>query len=188
MYEVKRQQLCEIEKVAQSGQIDLYYADEAAFSQEGNVPYGWQFKDEKVSLPTCRAKTLHCMALLSRQCKCHFKLAEQAITADMVLELLDSFSFNLKKLTVVVLDNAAIHKTHKIKERLLFWQNRGLFLFFLPPYSPQLNIIEILWRHLKYHWIKPIDYKEWDSLRLAVYLAMNNVGTDIVINFKEFNS
>jgi len=25
-------------------------------------------------------------------------------------------------------------------------------LFYLPPYSPQLNLIEIVWKHFKYHW------------------------------------
>ncbi|WP_415873359.1 transposase [Burkholderia ubonensis] len=27
-----------------------------------------------------------------------------------------------------------------------------MLLFYLPPYSPELNLIEIVWRHLKYRW------------------------------------
>lgn len=149
------------------------------------MPYGWQFKDEKVSFPSTKAKSVHCLALLSRKNRCYFRLSEKAITADLVIELLDTLSFIIQKLTVVVLDNAAIHKTLKVKERLIFWQKRGLFLFFLPPYSPQLNIIEMLWRTLKYYWIRPEDYKEWDTLRLAVYFAMNAVGGAITLNFKQ---
>ena len=37
-----------------------------------------------------------------------------------------------------------------VKERGALWQKRGLFVFFLPPYIPHLNIAEILWRNFKY--------------------------------------
>jgi hypothetical protein len=28
----------------------------------------------------------------------------------------------------------------------------GLYLYYLPPYSPELNRIEILWKHAKHFW------------------------------------
>ena len=34
-------------------------------------------------------------------------------------------------------------------ERLPYWQKRGLFIFFLPPYSPHLNLAETWWRKIK---------------------------------------
>ncbi|KPH14778.1 transposase [Chryseobacterium sp. ERMR1:04] len=69
-----------------------------------------------------------------------------------------NFHFQILKQTVVVLDNARIHLAKKVKERIPYWEQRGLFLFFLPPYSPHLNIIERLWKELKSRWIKPDDY------------------------------
>jgi transposase len=186
LLQVKREQLLELEKLAQSDQIDLFYADEAAFSSEGNVPYGWQFKDERVSLPTQKGKSVHCLALLSRQCKCHFELSDCWINAAFVERTFDDFSLKITKLTVIVLDNAAIHKSQKIKERLSIWQQRGLYIFFLPPYSPQLNIIEILWRELKYRWLSPNDYREWEALRLSLRLALAAVGSELFIRFDQF--
>ncbi|MGZ5009025.1 MAG: transposase [Methylobacter sp.] len=32
-------------------------------------------------------------------------------------------------------------------------------MWFLPPYSPELNHIEVLWKKIKYGWLS------WDSLR-----------------------
>ena len=33
------------------------------------------------------------------------------------------------------------------------WLIKHRFLpLYLPPYSPELNLIEILWKHAKYHW------------------------------------
>lgn len=175
----------EFENLAQNGHIDLFYGDEAAFCEQGYVPYGWQFQDEEVALPARKSPSMHCIAFLSRTCKCYSRINERTIGADLVHETLDDFSFRLKKLTVLVLDNAAIHKTQKIKERLAIWQRRGLYLFYLPPYSPHLNIVEILWKQIKYHWLKPTDYAERETLRLAIYLAMNAVGKELTINFSQ---
>lgn len=51
------------------------------------------------------------------------------------------FLDNLTKFTVIVMDNASIHHAKIIQDRLPIWQKRGLFIFYLPPYSPHLNII-----------------------------------------------
>jgi putative transposase len=53
------------------------------------------------------------------------------------------------QVTVIVLDNASVHKSQLVSQRLEGWQHQGLLLFFLPPYSPQMNRIEDEWLHLK---------------------------------------
>ena len=45
---------------------------------------------------------------------------------------------------MVVLDNARVHTSKAFQERREAWEKRGLFIFYLPPYSPHLNLIEIL--------------------------------------------
>ena len=49
-------------------------------------------------------------------------------------------------------------RNRKVKEMRKIWEGRGLFLFYLPPYSPELNPAETLWRILKGKWIRPADY------------------------------
>jgi transposase len=71
--------------------------------------------------------------------------------------------FKIQKETVLILDNASVHRAKIIKERIPFWQDRGLFIAFLPPYSPHLNIAETVWRKLKKEWINPEDYMEKDT-------------------------
>jgi putative transposase len=53
------------------------------------------------------------------------------------------------QLTVIVLDNASVHKSQLVNQRIEQWQRQGLLLFFLPPHSPQMNRIEDEWLHLK---------------------------------------
>ena len=130
----------------------MFYGDESGVSLLPCVPYAWQFADEKVVMPSERGGSVNCFALLSRDNRIYRFLTEQTITAAWISERLDALSLSLSRLTVVVLDNASVHKK-AVKARGAVWQERGLFVFlfvfFLPAYSPHLNIAEILWRKLK---------------------------------------
>ncbi|TAE31706.1 MAG: transposase, partial [Candidatus Kapaibacterium sp.] len=65
---------------------------------------------------------------------------------------------------------------------------RGLFIFFLPPYSPHLNIAETLWRKLKKEWLSREDYLSKGTLFYAVNRCMANVGGCLSIKFTPFNA
>lgn len=186
VYLHKREILGELETLAENQSIDLYYADESRVSLEPCIPYGWQFPDEEVSMPTAKGGGLNCFALLSRNNQCFVKTGEQTFSARFVLEQFETLSFNLRKLTVVVLDNARIHTSQIIKERIKIWQRRGLYLFYLPRYSPHLNIVETLWRKLKYEWLTPIDYQSKEHLFYQINLALKAVGNSLFIRFSKF--
>jgi transposase len=92
----------------------------------------------------------------------------------------------LERVTVVLLDNAPAHVAMRVQERREFWQQRGLFVFYLPPYSPHLNIAQVLWRKLKYQWLRPQDYLEPQALFYQVRQALAAVGTLLKIHFAPF--
>jgi transposase len=115
-----------------------------------------------------------------------YRTTEQNITADFIIKSLEQLSMSITKPTVIVLDNARIHTARKVKERLRKWQNRELYIFYLPPYSPHLNIAERLWRELKSRWIKPADYCSTENLFYTVNLALAAVGKQLFINFSKF--
>ncbi|KAA6304659.1 hypothetical protein EZS27_043692, partial [termite gut metagenome] len=69
-----------------------------------------------------------------------------------------------------------VHRNHKIRELRPLWEKRGLFLFYLPPYSPHLNIAETLWRILTGKWIRPLDYVSTDTLFYTTNRALAAVG------------
>ena len=75
-------------------------------------------------------------------------------------------------LTVVVLDNARFHKAKNIKAKKRIWQEKGVFLRYLPPYSPQLNPIETLWRVLKGFLLPRRLYTSLKDLKQAVFSAL----------------
>ncbi len=143
--------------------------------------------DEDVFFPSEKSGGINCFALLSRTNECRFETTENYISAEFIVEQLDRFSFERRRLTVIVLDNASIHTAGIIKERLRVWQERGLFVFYLPRYSPHLNIAEVLWRKLKYQWLSPLDYVSKEMLFYTVRQALSAVGTGLRIGFSRFN-
>lgn len=172
-----------LEAQSLQGHIDLFYGDESQVSPEGYVPYGWQFADEQVCMLSGQGKGLNCFVLISRSNQVHYRTSKDTITAEFVVSQLEDLSLSIVKPTVVVLDNARVHTAEKVKERLSGWQQRGLFLFYLPPYSPHLNLAERLWKELKARWLRPQDYVTVDNLFYAVNLALAAVGSELFINF-----
>lgn len=76
-------------------------------------------------------------------------------------------------------------RTHCQREFRQIWDKRGLFLFFLPPYSYLLNIAEIVWRNLKGVCLMPADYYFTDFLTYATNRALTAIGSEIYINFAQ---
>lgn len=187
IYQLKKEVLGKFEELAKDGTLDLYYGDEAGVNLEPNVPYGWQFRDEEVSLPSEKGKGINCFGLFTRENESSVAVSEQAITGQFVMEHLERFSFSIRKLTVVVLDNARIHGGKLFKERIPVWQKRGLFIFYLPTYSPHLNLAETVWRKLKYEWLRAEDYLSKGNLQYAVKQALWAFGKSLRINFSGFN-
>lgn len=183
---MRKEALALLEQQSVVGHIDLFYGDESQVSEEGYVPYGWQFPDEDVAIEVAKGRRINCFALISRKNEIIYRTTENNITADFIIEQLEKLSMSINKPTVIVLDNARIHTARKVKERLRDWQDRGLYIFYLPPYSPHLNIAERLWKELKSRWIKPADYCSAENLFYTVSLALTAVGKELFINFSKF--
>ena len=169
--------------MAHGNLIDLYYADECRVSLSPVVPYAWQFKDEDVWMPSSQGPGLNCFGLLRRDNALCFQTTSQTITASFIVEQLEQLSLSLPRETVVVLDNARVHTAEVVRACRPVWEERGLTLFFLPPYSPHLNLAETLWRKLKYEWLGPRDYLSFDHLCNATRRTLAAVGLRLTIAF-----
>ncbi len=186
VYALRVECLAEMEQLSEQGRIDLYYGDQSGVSLDPPVPYAWQFADERVAMPAARGGQINCFALLSRDNRCLAQTTTATITGDFVAEQLDQLSLRLLRPTAVVLDNAPIHHGRAMRQRWDAWQERGLFVFYLPTYSPHLNIAEVLWRKLKYEWLCPEDYADAETLHYRVWLALKAVGKSLTIRFSPF--
>lgn len=177
-----------MEGLSEQGLIKLFYADESHVCSQGYVPYGWQFAGEQVFVSSQKGYRLNIFGLISRGNECIWSATTESITAEFMLEKLDMLSLSIHQPTYIVLDNASVHRAKIIEETINIWQSRGLYLFFLPPYSPHLNIAQTMWRHLKGGWLRAEDYLHDQSLAYALNRCMANIGHRLMINFSPFNA
>jgi len=105
------------------------------------------------------------------------------VDSDVVIEHFNLFANEITKKTVAVIDNASIHTSHKFKAMLETWESQGLIIFYLPPYSPQLNPIEQLWKFMKYYWIEFDAYKSTKHMQDYVEKVIIGYGTKYEIKF-----
>jgi putative transposase len=73
--------------------------------------------------------------------------------------------------TVVVLDNGSIHRSKDTRAAIPALWARGVYLYFLPPYSPDLNAIEPAFRAIKHHHLPERRYASLPALLDAVGAA-----------------
>jgi transposase len=69
---------------------------------------------------------------------------------------------------VVVLDNAGIHTSKVIKAARRGLASLGVYLYYLPAYSPELNLIEAVFKQVKHHDIPIRSHTSKTELRQAV--------------------
>lgn len=168
-------------KRAQAQEITLAYVDEAGFSAVHPVTYAWTpiGSSERHLIDAHRGSRLNVLgALLS----CGRMIAAsywQTTTADVFAGFLTKLVNDIKKPLTVILDNASIHKAKKIQPLIQELAKRGLTLYFLPPYSPELNRIERLWHKMKHTWLKP-KRRDRETLQADVAEIVDNMGTRYV--------
>ena len=73
--------------------------------------------------------------------------------------------------TVVVLDNGSIHRSKETRAALPALRRRGIYLYFLPPYSPELNEIEPAFGVIKHRQLPERRYASVAALLDAVHAA-----------------
>lgn len=176
-----------LQELSESGQLDLYYADESTFSMNPCLPYGWQAKGEQIGIVPHGNRKTNVFGIFNLANECFARFSERNINAEFVVSAIEEFCPGLSsnRPSVLVLDNAAMHHSKLVQSKLELWQEKGLYLFYLPKYSPHLNLAEVFWRMAKYQWLKAADYISFDRFKEKVTDIFANIGTKYRINFKE---
>ncbi len=145
--------------------IDLCYFDQSGFTLEPCVPYAWQPINETIEIPSSKSKRLNVLGFVNRDCEFNSFVFEGTITSAVVIACFDWFSNQIKYKTTVIIDNASIHTSDEFNSNIEDWEEKGLKIYRLPTYSPELNIIEIIWRKIKYDWLPFEAYKSFADLK-----------------------
>jgi len=175
----------ELRRRKQRQEIELFYFDESGFCLESSIPYAYQFPGEELELPSSKSRRLNVAGFLSPDRTFYSFVFECSIHSDVVIACFDSVSEHGTQETWVVVDNAPMHTSDAFEECLDRWGAKGLFVSRLPAYSPELNLIEMLWRFIKYFWLPFSAYASFDALVQAVEEILRKIGEEFSIHFQD---
>jgi transposase len=161
----------------------LRYFDESGFCLIPYVPYAWQENGETIAIASGHSERLNVLGFMNKRADLDAFCFECSVTSEVVIESFDSFCREIGGPTVVVVDNASVHTSERFQGKLPEWERQGLWIFYLPKYSPELNLIEILWRFMKYEWIDFSAYNSWSDLVDYVEGVIKSFGSKYKINF-----
>src|SRR5260370_4881694 len=178
-----QRELSALQKQEDQGKIALYYFDEAGFALDPTIPYAWQEPKSVIELPARRYGPLNFLGVMNLQNDLHTYLFEESIHTGVVIACFDAFCHTITTKTVVVVDNASIHRSEEFEDRMPYWKKHGLIIKYLSSYSPELNLIEILWRRIKYTWLPFSAYACLNALSEALETILSQVGSEYQITF-----
>ena len=148
------------------------------------MPRAWQAKNEPRALEATRGPGINVAGFMRHDgTALHAYTTQQSIISIDTILFFNDFCQQLTQPTVVVLDNASTHRSAAFTAQLPVWEAQGLRLFYLPPYSPELNRIEILWRCCKHQWLHLSAYKGLTFLRQELRKTLNRIGMECKIEF-----
>ncbi|MEM7553040.1 MAG: IS630 family transposase [Cyanobacteria bacterium P01_A01_bin.84] len=182
-YDKKFQELERLKEIESSGEIEIRYVDESGFCLIPYIPYAWQDSKQKITVKSQPSKRINVLGFLTRQNDLEAYTFNCNINSDVVIACIDDFCTKITKKTVLIMDNSSVHQNNFLWDKEEEWSKKGLEIFFLPTYSPHLNIIEILWRFIKYKWLEVNAYDSFSNLVEAVEKIIINFGSEYTINF-----
>jgi transposase len=136
-------------------------------------------KDGTVGIHSSHSKRINYLGIICPALnELNLYKCEGKINSAFVIDAIDQFVDGLERPAVVLADNAPVHKSKAFTDKLLDWEKRGCSFYFISPYFPELNLIEILWRKIKYDWLPNSAYKGIDCLRTALDKIFGSFGSN----------
>ncbi len=159
------------------GLVKLKYLDEAGFCLNSPVSYSYikKGKQKEIKQKKRAQKRLSILGLFAEQESFEYGLKLGSFSSKYYIQMMnwqaEKAEKELKetgKITVIILDNYAVHKSQEVKKYWQQWKEKGLEFFFISAYSPELNLIEAQWHQLKTHELSGQIFDNQYDLAMAV--------------------
>lgn len=151
---------------AQAGQRTVFFVDAAHFVLGAYLGWLWCFARVVVRAPSGRQRFNVLGALHAITHQLITVTNDSSINSLSVCELLEKIAaLGLSTPITLVMDNARYQRCQLVLERA---KQLGIELLFLPPYSPNLNLIERVWRFVRKECLYNTYYEHFEPFKQAI--------------------
>ncbi|HXK37253.1 MAG TPA: IS630 family transposase, partial [Candidatus Paceibacterota bacterium] len=157
-----------IRKLAKECNAEVFFGDEAGIRSDYHSGTTWARKGQTPVVTSTGARFgLNMMSAVSSRGLMRFMIIEGRINGSRVCEFLRRLIDGAHRPIFVILDGHPAHRAKMVRDYVDLQKGR-LRLFFLPPYAPEVNPDEFVWRHVKGHGVGRETLTGPDDLRAKV--------------------
>jgi transposase len=139
----------EIKNAAQKVNAEIFFGDESTVRSDYHSGTTWAPSGKTPTVRTTGARhKVNLISAISARGAMRFMATEQNIDAAVFVEFLKRLLSKAERPVFLIWDNCSVHRSKEVRT---FEEstNGKLKLFFLPPFSPELNPDEHVWNCLK---------------------------------------
>lgn len=138
-----------IQKRARTERAEIYFGDESGVRSDFHSGTTWAKKGQTpVVQHIGRRFSLNMISAVSNKGAMRFMVTKQRISSLLFIEFLKRLMTAQKRKIFLIVDGHPSHKARAVKAYIETLKGK-LELFFLPPYSPELNPDEYVWNDVK---------------------------------------
>ena len=162
-----------IRALAQREKADVYFGDAAHMRSDHHAGRTWGKKGETpVVLSTGARYRMSLISAVTSRGHMRFMIKETGgVNADVFIEFLRRLLIGSKNRIFIIVDRGPVHVAKKTKAFVASLGGR-LRLFYLPPYSPDKNPDELVWKHLKADTVGRTSITSFDDFKDKVRSSM----------------
>lgn len=161
-----------IRGMAREAQAEILFLDESSIRSDYHSGTTWAKRGETpVVRSTAKRAKVNMISAISPRGAMRFMVFEGKLDAQQFIEFLKRLVDRAEHPIFLIVDGHPVHKSRAVKTWLkgINSDKDVLRLFFLPPYSPELNPDELVWNHVKNHGIGRAAYSPDKQLRRLAY-------------------
>jgi transposase len=168
----KEEEYPAIRKAAKAAGGTIFFCDEAGIRTDYHSGTTWApVGQTPIVRGTGDRKSLNMISAISPRGKIHFSFLSGNLNSALFIDYLKKLMHDIIGPIFLIVDG---YPSHKSKETLEFVQSTEgrLNLFFLPPYSPELNPDEWVWKNIKHDWVGKMASRNIVEMRNGVDKAV----------------
>jgi transposase len=161
----REQEFPAIQQLAKQAGARVFFGDEAGVRSDYHSGTTWGVRGKTPVVPRTGGRhSVNMLSAVSARGELRFMLVNGRVNGAVFAEFLRRLMHNATQPIFLILDGHSIHKSRPVRDFVASQEGR-LRLFFLPPYSPELNPDEQVWNYVKHHGVGKAALRSASDLR-----------------------
>lgn len=160
---------------AKAEKADIFFADEAGVRSDFHSGTTWSPVGQTPVVPATGARfSVNMISAVSPRGEFRFMVVEGSVGAETFITFMKRLLVGAKKKVFLIVDGHPAHRA-KIAKEFISSTNGAIELFYLPPYSPELNPDELVWNDLKNGIVGRSTVKDRQELKSKVISGLRRI-------------